>query len=494
MVKLLIKPLLAIMLINTSIPIHTASSGYATPHQASWFSSSKNFWTWRTASLAIGLSLIGAYGLYRWYTKITPPSFTEWKQACDKLPYFKQNPYNVAHTMIKGFTHDEFERTLDQFSQMMATSSLSDHDAWLKGCAAPQKSFFNLAHNENRNPYVQKYECPQGSTFILHGDLHGDVHSLVTAVADYIEPSQGFRLKPGISMIFLGDYVDKGLYGCECIYTLMRLKLDNPDRVFLLRGNHETRLISSAYGFKLELEQKRFNEHIIDKVFRFYNLLPVALYLGSNNSFVQCCHGGFEVGFNAGPLLNAQEPQQFQWVDEQSCNRQEVANKLNISHCCSSYLQSNPNDENESGFMWSDFIVDKEKETFYFNGRGLNFSHKTTDDLLKLTNNTRGPKKLRGVLRAHQHSPMLDPMMRLILDHDKLDPENKGVAKLWRDNPKKGTRLWHGIVVTFNVSPDTPYGNPGFDWPGYDFDTIGTLKINGPFERWTLDITRKIIG
>ena len=60
------------------------------------------------------------------------------------------------------------------------------------------------------------------------------------------------RLQPPVRQyLFLGDYVDRGRFSCEVAFYLLALKLAFPDKVFLLRGNHETRNQTSACGFEV---------------------------------------------------------------------------------------------------------------------------------------------------------------------------------------------------------------------------------------------------
>jgi protein phosphatase len=78
---------------------------------------------------------------------------------------------------------------------------------------------------------------PVGEALVV-GDLHGDLESLIEILS-----SSKFLDKlsqdANATMIFLGDYGDRGPLSAEVYYMLLKLKLHFPRQIILMRGNHE---------------------------------------------------------------------------------------------------------------------------------------------------------------------------------------------------------------------------------------------------------------
>ncbi|QEL61981.1 hypothetical protein SBP28_003994 [Candidozyma auris] len=117
----------------------------------------------------------------------------------------------------------------------------------------------------------------------LVGDIHGQFHDLLEIFRVGGSP-------PDTNYLFLGDYVDRGYYSVETISLLIALKLRYPERVFLIRGNHESRTITTNYGFYTEVLNK-YNGSL--KVWQYITDLFDYIPLGATiDGKIFATHGG----------------------------------------------------------------------------------------------------------------------------------------------------------------------------------------------------------
>lgn len=114
---------------------------------------------------------------------------------------------------------------------------------------------------------------------LIATDIHGNADAL-DFILDFADK------KKVDAWVFLGDYVDKGPESVRVLNTLFELKCKHPKKVFLLRGNHETKDINQFYEFQMAVMTE---PDIYSAANTAFENMPTAVVL--NNS-IFCVHGG----------------------------------------------------------------------------------------------------------------------------------------------------------------------------------------------------------
>ena len=445
-------------------------------------------------------------------------SYQEWVAACQKLPSNRSLRGRLppkALLPLKEFR--ALEEVLSAFFEQSKSGPLRQLTNWIG--EQPDLAFFNPARAYFEKPtgaaapvrfqpFAQKLSIPPGAQVFFRGDLHGDIHSLVRNLQwlNQNKLLEGFKIvPPNFYMIFLGDYTDRGMYGTEVVYTLLRLKLANPDRVFMARGNHEDLSLLLRYGYFQEGQAKFGSAFNMGKVARAFDFLPVVIYLESGNNLLQCNHGGLEPGFDPRSLINAPGSVAFQligtlrqgdffqnhpqWLGGSDASSRDLA-----ARALRNFLPDEPTAPSVLGFMWNDFTVLSQEPWFALDpGRAFVYGHRATEYILNQASTTN--RKVQAVFRAHQHSSALTPLMRRLV-------ASKGVHRHWQEadspallnaSPTEIARhldlaekrsIPSGSVWTFNVGADSAYG----EGCGFDFDTFGLLQTAAAFTDWRLQV------
>ncbi len=441
-----------------------------------------------------------------------PPTFAEWRAACAKLPPNRVlNGRMPPKSLLPLQTFAEFDRVLDATFALATNGPLSNASHWV-GTAPRRETFLDVtrtwftAPRLPFEPFAAKLVLTPESRVFLQGDLHGDVRSLLAVLGRLQERGwlDGFTLTdPNLHVIFLGDYTDRGLYGVEVIYTLLRLKLANPDRVHLVRGNHEDVNLVARYGFLAEGQAKYGAAFKAEKLLRVYDFLPVVLYLGSGTNFVQLCHGGMEPGFAPGALLEATGTNQYQLLGplRQAAYLRDHPDWLTSAADASTargqlndFLPLAPTTPGVIGFMWNDFTVFRDEAAFSHNPeRAFVYGQPAVSYLLRSAG--QGAARLHAVIRAHQHSGLPNPLMRRLV-------ASRGLFRHWQETNSAAAQnteatalekaietdasrtLPEGSVWTLNVSPDSVYGLGC----SFNFATFGVLTLGARFEDWRIAV------
>jgi serine/threonine-protein phosphatase 2B catalytic subunit len=129
----------------------------------------------------------------------------------------------------------------------------------------------------DREPNMLKLEDP----ITVVGDIHGQYWDLMKLFEVGGMPGD-------IHYLFLGDYVDRGSFSVEVAAYMFASKVRYPKKVFMLRGNHECRQMTSFFNFREECEYK-YDLSIYNAFMEAFDTLPLCATINGKYFAV---HGG----------------------------------------------------------------------------------------------------------------------------------------------------------------------------------------------------------
>ena len=333
--------------------------------------------------------------------------------------YYKNKTGDNRQIPYEKYSKDHPNTYNDQNFMLVTNQQIND---LVPSCNNLYQRLTPELRTENRENYILKYTLPDNSKIAYFGDYHSSLHSLIECIEnlrtqDFFESGENnFKLKENRYLVFLGDLVDRGPYGIECLYLLYLLFLINNQteyRVFILNGNHEEKSVYTDYAFASELKYQFKNDRkTIDLFEGLIENLPLALFLRKGTSkWYQFCHGGIDASQKNDELKSF------------------LAKKTATFHVIRA-------DEFKRGFLFSDFTSNYGRSRSQ-SGRGWLYTIKDVD---RITNDN----NIMTIISGHQDMinygvilrPLKDNYEKYVWDDDMY----KKIKKCIIENAKSNSR------------------------------------------------------
>ncbi|OAA70357.1 serine/threonine-protein phosphatase ppe1 [Cordyceps fumosorosea ARSEF 2679] len=236
------------------------------------------------------------------------------KELCEKVKEILMEESNIqpvcTPVTVCGDIHGQFYDLLELFR--VAGGMPGENDVQAPTTSTAVITSEDIEPPEITNPKLLKKLKSSGDDATGNDDSENadPVTEAAAGSADAnstISSSQSAQTR----FIFLGDFVDRGYFSLETFTLLMCLKAKSvtpvfapplrdsswlislryryPERIVLVRGNHESRQITQVYGFYEECQKKYGNASVWKACCHVFDFLVLAAIVDGE---VLCVHGG----------------------------------------------------------------------------------------------------------------------------------------------------------------------------------------------------------
>jgi hypothetical protein len=149
--------------------------------------------------------------------------------------------------------------------------------------------------------YIKMLKPKSTDKIIIIGDIHGSFGTFIRILLRFRKMKvfdENCIFDSNYHLIFLGDIVDRGVYGYEIIMLIFMLKQLNPRNVHINNGNHEEAAQNMHDGLKDQIEDQFKDLKIYELINRTFNKNHSALLIANPiivGKYIYLAHGGLPI-------------------------------------------------------------------------------------------------------------------------------------------------------------------------------------------------------
>jgi hypothetical protein len=166
--------------------------------------------------------------------------------------------------------------------------------------STPESKHYNIPTNDDKSLIII-IRPSINDKFIIFGDFHGSYQTFIRHLLRLRKMGvldQESNLINNYHLVFLGDIIDRGVYGYEIIMLIYALLQINPQNVHITRGNHEEKVVNedgpNSLKAQLDVQFGKDSDDIFNKINYTMSLQPSALLIQNpiNLKYIYLSHGG----------------------------------------------------------------------------------------------------------------------------------------------------------------------------------------------------------